>query len=114
MNVLVLVLVGAFVICVFTAAYYQSYRDKQRWKRIESGRSLFGDRPEIPPLVLEGQSFDSHDRRVMVIWSNLKRSGFETVHDARRRLDRERGAGNSIADGARIFVWDGQSWQQKN
>src|ERR1700756_5492583 len=109
-----LVLVVALVVCVFAVAYYQSYRDKQRWKRIESGMSLFGERPNIPPLVLDGQSFDSHDRHVMVVWGNLKRSGFDTVHDARLRLEREKKAGKAIANGARIFAWDRESWKQKN
>lgn len=109
-----LLIVGVLAVVLFGVAYYQSYRDKRRWKRIVSGMSLFGDRPDIPPLVLDGMSFDSHDRRVMVIWANRKRSGFETVHDARQRVEREKLAGKALALGARIFAWDGESWKQRN
>lgn len=109
-----LLIVGALAVVLFTVAYYQSYRDKRRWKRIVSGMSLFGDRPNIPPLVLDGRSFDSHDRHVMVIWADRKRSAFETVHDARQRVEREKQAGKAMALGAMIYAWDGQSWKQRN
>ena len=100
-------------VCVFAVAFYQSYRDKQRWQRITSGMSLFGEREDIPPLLLDGASFDSHERRVMVIWGNLKQSSFDTVSEARTKVEKERGSGKARAKGARIFAWDGEIWQRR-
>ena len=108
-----LVVLGVLALVIFGAAYYQSIRDKLRWKRIVSGMSLFGDRQDIPPLVLDGVSFDSHDRRVLVIWANLTWTSFDTVYDARQRLERDTQAGKAGVKGARIFGWDGESWKQR-
>jgi hypothetical protein len=108
-----LLILGAITVCIFGVAYYQSYRDKLRWKRISSGMSLFGDRKDIPPLVVDGLRFDPHDRPVLVVWGDSKRNGFETVHDAKRQIERQNQAGKARAKAARIFAWDGESWNQK-
>lgn len=108
-----LVVFGIVAVVVFGAMYYQSFRDKLRWKRIVSGMSLFGERPDIPPLEVDGKTFESNDRRVLLIWSNMKRAGFDSVFDARQRLEQDRQAGKSTARGARIFAWDGESWKQR-
>lgn len=108
-----LIIFGLIALCVFAAVFYQSYRDKQRWKRIASGMSLFGEREDIPPLELEGDTFDAHERRVLVIWGNRQQSSFETVSDAKRRIEEESGSGKSRAEAARIFAWDGGSWKQR-
>lgn len=108
-----LLIMGAVTVLVFGVAFYQSYRDKLRWKRIASGMSLFGDRKDIPPLVLDGESFDAHERHVMVIWGDMKRNGFETVADARQRIERDVRAGKTAAKSARVFAWDGESWKQR-
>ena len=108
-----LCITGFITICLFGFAFYQSYRDKQRWKRISSGMSLFGEREDIPPLELEGMSYEPNERRVMVIWTNQKIGRFETVSDALRRIETEVGAGKEWAKGARVFAWDGESWKQR-
>lgn len=108
-----LIVVGILALLVFGFAYYQSYRDKWRWKRISSGMSLFGDRKDIPPLVVDGVSFESNDRQVQVIWSDMKRTGFDTVFDARKRIERDIQSGRDSAKTARIFAWDGEGWKQR-
>src|SRR5580692_821700 len=57
--VMILIAVG-----LFGLAFYQSYRDQQRWKRLTAGKNPFrkGDRAEIPPLTVDGLSFDSSRR----------------------------------------------------
>jgi hypothetical protein len=101
---------------LFGLIFYQSYRDKQRWKRLKSGKNPFrkSARREIPPLTVDGTRFVSVSRPIMVIWGNLKQSGFETVPDARAQVEKERQAGSPKANGARIFAWDGESWKQRN
>jgi hypothetical protein len=108
-----LIIIGFIALCCFAAVFYQSYRDRQRWKRISSGMSLFGEREDIPPLQLEGGTFDAHERRVLVIWGDRQQSSFETVSDARRRIEQEDGRGKTRAREARIFAWDGESWRQR-
>jgi hypothetical protein len=108
-----LIIIGLIALCGFAAAFYQSYRDKQRWKRISSGMSLFGERADIPPLELEGDRFDAHERRVLVIWGNRQQSSFETVSDARRKIEQDGESGKARARDARIFAWDGESWKQR-
>jgi len=105
-----LIIFGSVTLCVFAAAFYQSYRDKERWNRISSGMSLFGDREDIPPLVVDGVTFDPHERRVVVVWGDGKKASFETVSDALRRIEKERTA---KANAARVFAWDGESWKQR-
>ena len=108
-----LLIIIPVAICIFGVAFYQSYRDKQRWKRISSGMSLFGDRQDIPKLVVDGVPLESNDRPVQLIWGDKKRSGFETVFDARQRLERAEQSGKAAARGARIFAWDGEGWVQR-
>jgi hypothetical protein len=98
-------------LCLFGLVYYQTFRDRQRWKRIASGMSLFGERENIPPLVLEGRSFEPHERRVLIIWGNLDHTGYETMHDA--KIAFEKSAGKERSQGARFFAWDGESWKQR-
>jgi hypothetical protein len=101
---------------LFGLAFYQSYRDKQRWKRLTTGKNPFRKREsvEIPPLTVDGDTFDSARRPVLVIWGNLKQTGFPTVPDARAQVEKERKLGSSKANGARIFAWDGESWVQRS
>jgi hypothetical protein len=108
-----LYIVGFITFCVFAVAFYQSYRDKARWNRITSGMSLFGEREDIPPLVLEGTTFQPHERRVLIIWANLRHTAFETVTEARRIIEKEAASGSDRAKGARIFAWDGETWRQR-
>jgi hypothetical protein len=108
-----LYIAGFITLCVFALAFYQSYRDKARWNRISSGMSLFGEREDIPPLVLEGTTFEPHEKRVILIWPDQKQSTYETVSEAIRRIEKERNAGKDRARGARIFAWDGESWRQR-
>jgi len=106
----------AAAVGLFGLAFYQSHRDQQRWKRLSSGRNPFrkGERAEIPPLTVDDTRFDSVGRPVLVIWGNLKQTGFITVPDARAQVEKERKAGSSKANGARIFAWDGESWKQRS
>lgn len=104
---------GFIALCVFAAAFYQSYRDKVRWRRIVSGMSLFGEREEIPPLVVDGATYEPHERRVLIIWGNLKHTALETVTEAKRKIEKESESGASRARGARIFAWDGDHWKQR-
>lgn len=108
-----LCIAGGLAFCVFVAAFYQSYRDKQRWKRITEGMSLFGDRHDIPPLVLDGGTFEAHERNVLVIWGDLKPTAYYTMADARKVVEKERAAGARRVKGVRIFAWDGESWKQR-
>jgi hypothetical protein len=108
-----LIIVSAITLAVFIAVFYQSHRDQQRWKRISSGRSLFGDREDIPPLVVDGKTFEAHEQRVLVIWHDLKQTSFKTVSDARTRIDSLIDSGSTRAREARIFSWDGAAWQQR-
>lgn len=108
-----LIVVGIVALLLFGVAYYQSFRDKLRWKRISSGMSLFGDRKDIPPLIVDGVTFESTDRQVQVIWSDMKRTGFDTVFDARKRIERDINSGKDSAKSARIFAWDGEGWIQR-
>jgi hypothetical protein len=98
-------------LCLFGLVYYQTFRDRQRWKRISSGMSLFGERENIPPLLLEGRSFEPHERRVLIIWGNLDHTGYETMHDARMAF--EKSDRKERSQGARFFAWDGESWKQR-
>ena len=115
-NMKMLLFTALIAVGVFGLAFYQSYRDKRRWKRLARGRNPFrkGELREIPPLTLDGLRFDSVTRPVLVIWGNLKQTGFLTVADARAQLERERLAGSSKANDARIFAWDGESWKQRS
>jgi len=108
-----LCILSGIALCVFGFAFYQSHRDKQRWKRIASGKSLFGERNGLPALSVDGARFESKDRPVLVIWGNLKPSGFLTVQEARTRIQIQREAGNPNAKEARIFAWDGEGWKQR-
>ena len=108
-----LIIFGLIALCGFGVAFYQSYRDKQRWNRISSGMSLFGEREDIPPLQLEGATYDPHERRVLVIWNNNQQSSFETVSDAIRKIDQDNEGKKPRAKDARIFAWDGESWKQR-
>ena len=108
-----LITVGVITFCVFAALFYQSYRDKLRWKRISSGMSLFGDRQDIPPMVLDGRTYEANGRRVMIIWSDLSRTSYETVADAKARVEKDAQSRSSRAKSARIFAWDGESWKQR-
>jgi hypothetical protein len=108
-----LIIFGGLALCVFAAVFYQSYRDKERWNRISSGMSLFGDRQDIPPLELEGNTFDPHEHRVLIIWGDRKPTPFDTVSDAIRRIEKESGSSGGKAKNARIFAWDGESWKQR-
>ena len=105
-----LIVVGVIAAVVFGMIYYQNYRDKARWQRIESGMSLFGDRNEVPLLELDGHKFNSHDRRVLVVWGDLTQSTSNNVADARGLLQREKTMGKSRVNGVRIFVWNGAEW----
>jgi hypothetical protein len=96
---------------LFGVAYYQSFRDRQRWKRISSGMSLFGERENIPPLVLDGRSFEPHGRLVLIIWGNLDQTSYETMHDAKIALEKFQAKERS--KGARFFAWDGETWKQR-
>jgi hypothetical protein len=73
--------------------------------------SLFGERENIPPLVLEGRSFEPHERRVLIIWGNLEHTGYETMHDA--KIAFEKSQGRERSKGARFFAWDGENWKQR-
>ena len=106
-----LIFAAVITLGIFGLVYYQSFRDTQRWKRITSGMSLFGERENIPPLQLEGRSFEPHERRVLIIWGNLDHTGYETMHDA--KIAYEKFAGRERAVGARFFAWDGESWRQR-
>jgi len=108
-----LIIFGLVALCGFAVVFYQSYRDKERWKRIASGMSLFGEREDIPPLALEGDTYDAHERRVLVVWGNRQQSSFETVSDAKRKIGQEDKSGKGRAREARIFAWDGESWKQR-
>jgi hypothetical protein len=108
-----LIIFGGLALIVFAAVFYQSYRDKERWNRISSGMSLFGERQDIPPLELEGTTFDAHEHRVLIIWSNRKPASYDTVSDALRRIEKEAATRGSKAQNARIFAWDGESWKQR-
>ncbi len=101
----------AITVMIFGLLYYQSFRDKMRWKRIVSGMSLFGARGNIPPLELEDRRFEPHERRVLIIWGNLDHTGYETMHDA--RLAFRRFEEMEKARGARFYAWDGRSWTQR-
>jgi hypothetical protein len=107
-----LIVMGVIASAIFGLIYYQNYRDKMRWQRIESGMSLFGDRTEVPLLELEGHKFNSHDRKVLVIWGDLTQSTSHNVTDARTVVQREKSMGKSRVDGVRIFVWNGSEWVQ--
>lgn len=111
-----LILMILIAIGLFGLAFYQSHRDQQRWKRLTAGKSPFRkeDRADIPPLTVDGLCFDSGRRPILVIWSNLKQTAFLTVPDARTQIEKEREAGSSKANGARIFAWDGESWKQRS
>jgi hypothetical protein len=98
---------------IFALAFYQNYRDQQRWKRIASGMSLFGDRQNIPPLVLNGVPFEPHERNVLVVWGNRKKSAFYTVSDAKKSIEKERAAGKERASDVRVFAWNGETWTQR-
>jgi hypothetical protein len=106
-----LIVLGIIALIVFATMYYQSYRDKARWQRIASGMSLFGERENIPPLVLEGVTFEPHEKRVLLIWGDQKKTSFNTVSEAIRRIERARGS--TKAQNARVFAWDGESWKQR-
>jgi hypothetical protein len=108
-----LCIAGVVTLGIFALVFYQSYRDKARWNRISSGMSLFGERENIPPLKLEGATFEPHERRVLIIWSDRGQTSFETVSEAIRRIDKERQSRKARAEGARIFAWDGESWRQR-
>lgn len=101
---------------LFGLAFYQSYRDKRRWKRLTTGKNPFrkAERVHIPILTVDGVGHDCAGQPVLVIWGNLKQTGFLTVPDARARVEKERKAGSSKAVGARIFAWDGESWKQRS
>ena len=103
-------------VVLFGLAFYQSHRDKQRWKGLTTGKNPFRkrERVAIPPLTVDGVCFDSVSRPILVIWGNLKQTGFLTVPDARAQIEKERQAGSSKANGARIFAWDGESWKQRS
>jgi hypothetical protein len=106
-------LLGLVAFCIFGAAYYQSFRDSRRWKRIVSGRSMDADREEFPLLMVDGQGFEANQRRVMVIWGDLTHSGFHTTSDARKEIEEAVKSENPRSDNARIFVWDGGIWMQR-
>jgi hypothetical protein len=108
-----LIIIGLVTFFVFGTAFYQSYRDKLRWRRISSGMSLFGDREDIPPLVLDDKSYEANGRRVMIIWHDAKRTSYETVADAKMRIEKEIRSRTPNAKDARIFAWDGESWKQR-
>jgi hypothetical protein len=111
-----LILMIVIAVGLFGLVFYQSYRDKQRWKRLTAGKNPFrkSEYVEIPPLTVDGVRFDSVGRPILVIWGNLKQTGFLTVPDARAQVEKERQAGNSKANDARIFAWDGESWKQRS
>ncbi|HEX3797823.1 MAG TPA: hypothetical protein VH413_03910 [Verrucomicrobiae bacterium] len=108
-----LCIAGFITVIIFLLVFYQNYRDKARWRRISSGMSLFGDRENIPPLELEGNVFEPHEKRVLIIWSDNSQTAFETVSEAIRRIDKERTNKKARAGHARIFAWDGESWRQR-
>ncbi len=107
-----LVVFGIIAILLFGVVYYQNYRDKSRWARIESGMSLFGDRSEVPNLEWEGHTFNSHNRKVLVVWNDLTQSTCGTVSDARIMIDKEAFHEKQRAANANIFVWDGKQWSK--
>lgn len=115
-SMIMLLVTILIAVGLFGLVFYQSYRDKRRWKRLATGKNPFRKREhaDIPPLAVDGVTFDSARRPVLVIWGNLKQTGFPTVPDARAQVEKERKAGSSKADGARIFAWDGESWQQRS
>ncbi len=84
-----LYILGFITFVIFAVAFYQSFRDKARWNRISSGMSLFGEREDIPPLELDGATYQPHERRVIIIWGNLRHTAVETVTDAKKK-DRKR------------------------
>ena len=101
---------------LFGLVFYQSYRDRRRWKRLRSGKNPFrkSGRVEIPPLTVDGLSFDSVNRPILVVWGDAKQTGYQTVSDARAQVEKERQLGSPKANGARIFAWDGASWKQRS
>jgi|GEM_PF-3814714 len=108
-----LIIVGVVALLIFAAVYYQGYRDSLRWKGIQSGKSLVEERDEIPPLELEGHKFNSHDRKVLVIWSDLTQSSCLTVGDGLNLIEREVGLNRPRSKGCRLFAWNGRTWQQR-
>lgn len=108
-----LIIVAAIAIGIFGLVFYQSYRDKNRWKRIQSGESLFGDRENIPMLQVDGVSIGSRERPVVIVWSNGTSSPFHTVPDARLQIRKEAERKVTRANEARIFAWDGVEWKQR-
>jgi hypothetical protein len=103
-------------VVLFGLAFYQSYRDNRRWKRLATGKNPFRkrERVDIPPLTVDGARFDSVNRPIIVIWGNLKQTTFLTVPDARVQIEKERQIGSPKANGARIFAWDGENWKQRS
>lgn len=99
---------------LFGAAFYQSQRDKKRWQRIVAGKSLLVERDWIPPLTLGGIDYDSLDKGVLVIWGNSKSTAFSKLRDARTQIQKQQLAGKSKAADARIFIWDGDTWNQRS
>ena len=106
-----LIVTGGIALLVFAILFYQAYQDKERWRRIVSGMSLFGSREDIPPLVLGGNSFEPHEKRVLLIWGNYKQTSFKTVSEAIQRLAKETDQVKLVD--AKIFAWDGESWKQR-
>jgi hypothetical protein len=112
-QMITLIVVAAIAVGIFGLVFYQSYRDENRWKRIQSGKSLFGAREEIPPLKVDGVVIGSRERPVVILWADGTSSPFDTVPDARHHIQKEKSRGVERGGEARIFAWDGVEWKQR-